>query len=96
MKGNFTLDSKFFCVACGEEGIPIARRKGREREPGHLKKLFCLNCHKETNHAEVREFSRYSYEDFLLEFENGNFSEAGDRILSLGEFRNKLHKEGVI
>ena len=65
--------SEFYCVECGRKGIPILRRPSQQREAGHLKKLFCLNCQKETNHAEVRPFGSYRYEDFIEEFKKGRF-----------------------
>lgn len=65
--------SRFFCVECGNEGIPIIRTAGQQREAGHLKKLFCLYCNKETNHAEVRPYGGYELEDFREEFECGRF-----------------------
>ena len=34
--------SDFYCTKCGIKGIPVFRTVGTEREPGHLKKLFCL------------------------------------------------------
>lgn len=74
-----TTQSKFFCVYCGNEGIPIRRKKGQYRQGGHLKKLYCLNCQKETNHAEVREIGGYTKEDFDLEFKLGRFVD-GERI----------------
>ena len=49
---NITL-SDFYCTKCGMKGIPVFRTIGQEREPGHLKKLFCLHCQEETNMAEV-------------------------------------------
>lgn len=68
------LTSDFYCTECGRKGIPIARKKGQEREPGHLKKLYCLCCGKETNHAEVRDIgSSYTKADFLEEFVLGRF-----------------------
>lgn len=70
--------SKCYCVKCGAE-FPILRTNKRIREPGHLKKLFCLNCQEETNHVEVRGFGTYTYEDFIIEFNNGNFDENGKR-----------------
>ena len=39
---NISL-SDFYCTKCGTKGIPCFRTVGKEREPGHLKKLFCLN-----------------------------------------------------
>ena len=77
---NTTTVSRFFCTACGNEGVPIVRKQGQQREGGHLKRLFCLHCKKETNHAEIRPFGSYSYEDFLLEFSTGRFLEDGTRI----------------
>lgn len=77
-KGEITT-SEFYCTACGKRGIPIARKPGQQREAGHLKKLFCLYCGKETNHAEVRPFGSYSREDFEEEFRLGRFID-GNRI----------------
>lgn len=94
-KRDFSLDSEFYCTLCGNKGIPIVRKRGSKREAGHLKKLFCLICQMETNHAEVQEWTHYSYKDFKFEFDNGNFSEEGLRILSYGEFRAKMNSKGV-
>lgn len=52
---HFTI-SNFKCTVCGKEGIPIGRRQSRQREFGHLKKLYCIHCKKETNHVEIRGF----------------------------------------
>ena len=78
--------SRFFCTKCGREGIPIQRKKGQERESGHLKKLYCLFCGEEVNHVEIREDSPYTVEDFQEEFKLGRFEEGqrsamGDLIL---------------
>ncbi len=51
------------------------------REPGHLKKLFCINCHEEVNHVECVSSSKYTVEDFIEEFENLNFAIDGTRVL---------------
>lgn len=66
--------SRFFCCECGKEGIPIVRKSCAKRESGHLKKLFCIFCGKETNHAEIKDCdSKYTVEDFNLEFNLGRF-----------------------
>lgn len=88
-KLNF-IQNDFYCCECGNKGIPIARKINKIKEPGHLKKIFCLNCNKETNHVECRELNGYTYKDFLFEFEKGNF-ENGLRILPYGKFRAKIH-----
>ena len=73
------VPSDFYCTQCGTKNIPVFRKTGRMREPGHLKKLYCLKCQKETNHAEVKQNGKYTYEDFLIEYEMGNFTLEGKR-----------------
>lgn len=65
--------SSMYCTKCGKKGIDIHRRAGQEREAGHLKKLFCIYCQEETNHAEIRPFGSYRVEDFEEEFRLGRF-----------------------
>lgn len=90
------MNSKFLCTKCGNEGIPIIRRNGRAREASHLKKLWCLNCKQETNHAECKMGTHYDIECFQLEFKYGNFDEKGNRKEDFKQFRLRLRKEGVI
>lgn len=74
--------SDFYCTCCGNKGIPVIRISGKEREAGHLKKLFCLHCQDEKNMVEVSSFpSKYTLNDFLIEFNNNNFTKEGNRIL---------------
>ena len=80
----------FYCVKCGNKGIPIMRRGGNFREAGHLKKLYCLFCKKEINHVECLPFSKYTYEDFKLEFENNNFDEEGNRKVKYSTFKSMI------
>lgn len=67
----------FYCTKCGTRGIAIPRKRGHAREDGHLKKIYCLNCKEETNHAEIK--GSYTYQDFLDEFNLGRFVD-GQRI----------------
>lgn len=73
------LISQFYCTQCGRRGIPLRRPREKQREPGHLKNLFCIWCKKKTNHTEVRSFGQYTYDTFLIEFKEGNFTEEGNR-----------------
>lgn len=75
---NVTISS-FYCTQCGSKGIPLPRKISRTKEPGHLKKLYCLKCGKETNHAECRGFGQYDYAQFLIEYNYGNFTKEGLR-----------------
>lgn len=65
--------SRFFCTKCGREAFPIMRKKGHQREAGHLKKLYCIYCKEEVNHAEIREIGGYDVEDFKQEYKLGRF-----------------------
>ena len=93
--GKFKMNSTFYCTKCGNRGLPVIRRSGAEREAGHLKKLYCLNCKEETNHVECKEFTHYNKADFEFERQYGNFDENQNRILDYGLFRDKMHNEGV-
>ena len=78
-KNKVCTISDMYCVECGQKGIALPRRKAKQREPGHLKRLWCCNCKKEVNHAEVRPFGDYNFEDFIEEFICGRFID-GNRI----------------
>lgn len=83
--------SDMYCTCCGKKNIPIPRKRGQEREPGHLKKMYCIHCKKTVNMVEVKDFgSGYTVDDFMWEFSNGNFKN-GERILSFGDFRTKMN-----
>lgn len=80
MKKNINgTKSRFFCTECGKEGLPIQRKRGQERAAGHLKKLYCIYCKKEINHAEIREIGGYDISDFKQEYSLGRFVN-GNRI----------------
>lgn len=89
---GFSLDSEFYCCKCGTKGIPIIRKKGKERSAGHLKKIFCLKCQQEWNHAECKPFTHYSHEDFLIEFKYNNFDKNGNRILEYNQLKVKINE----
>lgn len=87
--------SQFYCTQCGQRGIDIPRKKGREREAGHLKKLFCLTCQKECNCVEIKPFSKYNYEDFVIEFEYNNFLETGERKVPYNKLKEMINNGEV-
>ncbi len=74
-----TMISDFYCTKCGKKGIPIARKTNKQREPEHLKRLYCIYCKEEINHAEIKMFGDYRKEHFLEEFELGRFVD-GNKI----------------
>ena len=81
------LDHDFYCTSCGNKGIPVSRDKRKIRENGHLKKLFCLKCQREVNHAEVSSYGTYNREMFIDEYNSGNFDSEGNRIIPLKEWK---------
>ena len=86
--------SDMYCTYCGKKGIPVQRHNGRDREAGHLKKMFCIYCQQERNMVEIRNFgSGYTLFDFEFEYEHNNFDENGNRIMSLGELRKEFRDE---
>ena len=96
MKNNFLI-SEMWCTHCGKRGITIPRRNGKYREPGHLKKLFCIYCNAEYNHVEIRPFcSDYNKDDFTLEMKYHNFDNLGERKEPYRIFRGKLKQQQVI
>ena len=68
-----TSISDFYCTECMSKGIPIPRQEGKQREPGHLKKMYCFKCNEKKNFVEIKPFGSYTYEDFQLEYELGRF-----------------------
>ena len=88
-KYDIIIDEEFYCTQCGNKGIPIPRMKRSKREPGHLKKLFCLTCKEEINHVECIPNSKYTKEDFFIEFKNKNFTKDGQRKLKYNELKGK-------
>lgn len=92
MGAKFTIDNEFYCTQCGNRGFSIPRKIGKEREAGHLKKMYCLNCHKEQNFVECKPFTKYEYHQFLEEFYGNNFTSDGTRKKKYGIFkRDAVH-----
>ncbi len=80
----------FYCVICGNKTLPCFRT-GRLREKGHLKKLWCPTCKKETNCAEIS--NNYTIEMFKYEFEHHNFTEDGIRICKVDTMIKNMLEE---
>ncbi len=64
---------RFFCIKCGQEGIPLARRQGRKHEKFHRKKLYCPHCKEEINHIECKNDEEVY--NFKRDFEEGVFAD---------------------
>ena len=62
---------RFFCIKCGKEGIPLARKQGHKHERFHRKKLYCPYCKMEINHVECQ--TDEDVYNFRVDFEEGVF-----------------------
>ena len=60
---------KFYCIACGLEGIPLSRKLGQQRGKFHRKKLYCPHCKNTVNHIECKTIEEV--EIFKEEFAKG-------------------------
>lgn len=80
----------FYCVMCGNKALPCFRT-GKQREKGHLKKLWCPICKKEVNCAEIS--NNYPVEVFRYEFEHHNFTEEGLRIYKVDTIIKRMMEE---
>ena len=65
--------SDFYCINCGQKGIPCLRPQARRRERCHRKKLYCPHCGYTINHIECR--TDEDVYDFKEAFDNGEFQE---------------------
>ena len=50
------VEHSFFCVSCGNKGIPIMRKQGFKHSGMHRKKLYCIHCKQEVNHIECKTY----------------------------------------
>lgn len=66
-------EHSFYCIACGQRGLPIQRQLGHQHKSMHRKKLYCIHCRKEVNHIECKNF--YEVEKFKSNFEKGIYQE---------------------
>lgn len=71
---------RFFCINCGNEGIPIVRARGFLHESGHRKKLYCPHCQMEINHVECKNDEEVYL--FRLEFEEGAYKDEAEESLA--------------
>lgn len=71
---------RFFCIKCGNEGIPIHRKQGHQHGRFHRKKLYCPHCKVEINHVECK--NDEDVYEFRLDFEEGVFADEIEESLA--------------
>lgn len=78
-RGNYAEHS-FYCISCGNKGIPLMRKQGFKHQGMHRKKLYCVHCKCEVNHVECKTFDEV--EEFRYNFENGVYKDEAKESLS--------------
>lgn len=72
-------EHNFYCINCGNKGIPLMRKQGFKHESMHRKKLYCPFCKREVNHIECRTFDEV--EEFRENFANGVYKDEAEESL---------------
>ena len=73
-------EHSFYCLKCGNRGIPIRRKCGFQHSSMHRKKLYCIHCKEEINHIECK--SMDDIEEFLVNFKNGVYKDEAQESVS--------------
>lgn len=63
----------FYCINCGNKGIPIARMGNNRKDKGHRKNMYCPTCRHTVNHIECR--NEIEAKQFLEDFNNGVYKD---------------------
>lgn len=71
---------KFFCIKCGNEGIPLMRKQGHQHGRFHRKKIYCPNCKVTINHVECKNME--DVEKFKADFAEGVFLDEVEESLA--------------
>ena len=74
------VEHSFYCMKCGRQGIPLARKEGHQHKSFHRKKLYCVFCKEEVNHIECKNFAEV--EEFKYNFENGVYADEAEESIS--------------
>ena len=73
-------EHSFYCLQCGQRGIPLARPQGFKHEKMHRKKLYCIYCKQEVNHVECKDYAEV--EEFKYNFMNGVYKNEAEESIS--------------
>lgn len=78
--GKNYAEHSFYCIKCGNKGIPLARKQGFQHERFHRKKMYCPFCKEEVNHIECKTLEEI--EEFQENFENGVYKDEAEESVS--------------
>lgn len=72
-------EHSFYCINCGNKGIPLMRNQGFKHQGMHRKKLYCVFCKQEVNHVECKTLDEI--EEFRINFENRVYKDEAEESL---------------
>jgi hypothetical protein len=75
-----TIEHSFYCMKCGQKGIPLARKEGYQHKSFHRKKMYCVFCKQEVNHIECKNYEEIM--KFKEDFESGVFVDEAEESIS--------------
>lgn len=73
-------EHSFYCLSCGNKGIPLMRKQGFQHEKMHRKKLYCIHCKQEVNHIECKTWDEI--EEFKINFQKGVYKDEAENSIS--------------
>jgi hypothetical protein len=79
-RNNNYTEHSFYCICCGNRGIPLMRKQGFQHERFHRKKLYCPFCKQEVNHIECKTLE--DIEEFQKNFVNGVYRDEAEESLA--------------
>lgn len=85
-KSTLSESTKMFCMNCGKEGIPVVRKRSKQKEKFHRKKMYCWHCGTEVNHIECR--NEFEIKEFKENFIMGAFKEEAEESMKISKEHN--------
>lgn len=76
--GNFSEHS-FYCIKCGNKGVPLMRKQGHKHKRFHRKKLYCIHCKEEVNHIECQTDDEVY--QFKMDFKKGVYTNEAEESI---------------
>jgi transcription elongation factor Elf1 len=79
-KNNYYIKHNFYCIYCGNQGIPVLRSPGHLHEKFHRKRLYCPSCKQVINHIEC--ITPEEVEEFQKDFADGVYKDEAEKDLA--------------